>query len=111
MNRNKKAVLAIVTALSLGSALTISAPPASARDAGPVIAGALGGFAAGAIIGNAMGHGGSYPAYSRGYYEGGYYPGHEYYAPVYARTCYLERRPIYDSWGDFAGYRRIRVCD
>jgi hypothetical protein len=58
-----------------------------------------------------MGHGGYYPAYSSGYYEGGYYPRDEYYAPVYTRSCYSERRAIYDPWGDFVGYRRVRVCD
>jgi hypothetical protein len=111
MARYKKALLAIVAASLIGSAWAASATPASARDVGPVIAGALGGFAAGAIIGSTMGHGGYYPGYSRGYYEGGYYPRDEYYAPVYTRSCYLERRAIYDLWGDFVGYRRVRVCD
>jgi hypothetical protein len=50
-----------------------------------------------------MGHGGYYPGYSSGYYERGYYPRDEYYAPVYTRSCYSERRAIYDSWGDFVG--------
>jgi hypothetical protein len=49
-----KAILVIVAALPL------RATPASARDAGPVIAGALGEFAAGAIIGSTIGHGGYY---------------------------------------------------
>jgi hypothetical protein len=111
MTRYKKALLVIVAALPIGAALAASATPASARDAGPFIAGALGGFAAGAIIGSTMGHGGYYPGYSSGYYEGGYYPRDEYYAPVYTRSCYSERRAIYDSWGDFVGYRRVRVCD
>jgi hypothetical protein len=82
MTRYKKALLAIVAALSIGSALAASATPASARDVGPVIVGALGGFAAGAIIGSTMSHGGYYPTYSGGYYEGGYYAHDEYYAPV-----------------------------
>ena len=94
MTRYKKALLVIVAALPLGSALAATATPASAQDAGPVIAGALGGFAAGAIIGSTVGHGGYYPAYSNGYYEGGYYTRDEYYAPVYTRSCYSERRAI-----------------
>ena len=97
--RYKKPLLAIVAALPISSALAASATPASARDVGPVIAGALGGFAAGAIIGSTMGHGGYYPTYSSGYYDGGYYPRDEYYAPVYTRSCYLEHRAIYDSLG------------
>ena len=60
MTRYKKALLVIVTALPLGSALAAMATPASAQDAGPVIAGALGGFAAGAIIGSTIGHDGYY---------------------------------------------------
>jgi hypothetical protein len=107
MARYKKALLAIVAASLIGSTWTASATPASARDVGPVIAGALGGFAAGAIIGSTIGRGGYYPTYSGGYY----YPGYEYYAPVYARSCYSEHRAIYDAWGDFVGYRHVRVCD
>jgi hypothetical protein len=107
VTRFKKALLTSVTVLALGSALAVSATPASARDAGPVIAGALGGFAAGAILGSTLGHHGNYGG---GYYSSGYYPSEDY-APVYTRSCYPERRPIYDSWGDFAGYRHVRVCD
>lgn len=112
----KKAFLASATVLTLGSALAVSARPASARDAGPVLAGAIGGFAAGAILGSTLGHsgyygGGNYPAYSGGYYEGGYYPPSGYYAPVYTRSCYSEHRAIYNTWGDFVGYRRVRICD
>jgi hypothetical protein len=100
MARYKKALLAIVAASLIGSAWAASATPASARDVGPVIAGALGGFAAGAIIGSTIGRGGYYPTYSGGYYEGCYYPGDEY-SRVYARSCYSERHAIYDAWGDF----------
>jgi hypothetical protein len=109
MTRYKRALLVIVAALPLGAALAASATPASARDAGPVIAGALGGFAAGAIIGSTMGHGGYYPGYLSGDYEGA--SRDEYYAPVYTPSCYSERRAIYDAWGDFVGYRRVRVCE
>jgi hypothetical protein len=107
VTRFKKALLTSVTVLALGSALAVSATPASARDAGTVIAGALGGFTAGAILGSTLGHHGNY---SGGYYSSGYYPSEDY-APVYTRSCYAERRPIYDSWGDFVGYRHVRVCD
>ena len=58
MTRYKKALLVIVAAMPLVSALAASAAPA--RDAGPFIAGPLGGFAAGAIIGSTMGHDGYY---------------------------------------------------
>jgi uncharacterized protein YcfJ len=118
MSQFKKILMAGVTLLTLGSALGVSTAPASARDAGPVIAGALGGFAAGALLGNAFGHGsapyggGSYPAYPGGY---GYnsYPAGGYHeaADVDVQNCYVRRHAIYDSWGEIVGYRRIRVCD
>ena len=56
MTRHKKALLVIVVVLPLGAALAASATTASARDAGPVIAGAPGGF-----------EGGYYPAYLKGW--------------------------------------------
>ena len=67
MTRYKNALLVIVVALPLGAALAASATPASARDVGPVIAGALGGFEAGAIIGSTIGHGGYCRAYLKGW--------------------------------------------
>ncbi len=24
--------------------------------------------------------------------------------------CWIERQPVYDNWGNFRGYRRVRVC-
>jgi hypothetical protein len=30
--------------------------------------------------------------------------------PVY-RECWTERRPVSDQWGNFVGYRRVRVCN
>ena len=32
-------------------------------------------------------------------------------APRYRRTCWTERQPVYDAWGDYAGTRRVRVCN
>jgi uncharacterized membrane protein YfcA len=29
----------------------------------------------------------------------------------YYNSCYWERRPVYNRWGDFVGYRDVRVCD
>jgi hypothetical protein len=59
---------------------------------GPVAAGVIGGLALGAIATGAYGS----PAYED--------------APIYG-DCYLTRRPAYDAWGNFVGYRRVRVCD
>ena len=119
MSQFKKILMAGVTLLTLGSALGVSSAPASARDAGPVIAGALGGFAAGALLGNALGHGSSpygggyYPAYAGGGYGYNSYPagGYREDADVDVQDCYVRRHAIHDSWGNVVGYRRIRVCD
>jgi len=92
----KKSLTASIAAVAIG--LTIaSTSPASAGGwnhnwNGPVAAGVVGGLALGAIA-----NGGGYaPAY--------------YDAPVYGE-CYVTRRPAYDNWGNFVGYRRVRVCD
>ncbi|MBL8590175.1 MAG: hypothetical protein JNK46_16700 [Methylobacteriaceae bacterium] len=30
--------------------------------------------------------------------------------PYYVYGCHIERRPVYNAWGDVVGFRRIRVC-
>ncbi len=54
----------------------------------PVAAGVLGGLAVGAIAASA------YPYGPYGGYGG----------------CYLQNQPIYNGWGQFVGYRPVRVC-
>jgi hypothetical protein len=57
--------------------------------AGPAVAaGVLGGLALGAVAAGAA--------------RGPYYGGGE---------CWIERRPVYDEYGDFLGRRRMRVCN
>ena len=29
----------------------------------------------------------------------------------YYNSCRWERRPVYNRWGDFVGYRDVRTCD
>jgi hypothetical protein len=53
----------------------------------PVAAGLLGALTVGAIASAA-----SQPAY-------------------YGGRCYMANRPISDAWGNFVGYRPVRVCD
>ena len=55
----------------------------------PIAAGIAGGLALGAIAAGAYGYG---------------------YRPHY-RSCWDERRPVYNRWGDFRGYRLVRVCN
>lgn len=62
------------------------------RGPGPVVGGVIGGLALGAIAaGAANSYGYGYPAYQ-----------------TYG-TC-IARSPIYDAWGRFMGYRRVRVA-
>lgn len=36
---------------------------------------------------------------------------HPYYGGYYSRACYPADQPVYDDWGNFLGYRRVRVCN
>jgi hypothetical protein len=74
----------------------------------PVAAGVIGGLALGALAAQA--------AQPRYYYAPGYttYPAYGYGAyhyPAYTRTCWRQRQPAYDRWGNFVGYRSVRVCN
>jgi len=54
---------------------------------GAVAAGVAGGLAAGALAGAAISYG-----------------------PYYYGSCAWQNRPVYDSWGNFAGYAPVQVC-
>ena len=86
-----------LTALTLGTSDLVSTPAAAGDGAA-----LLGGFAAGAIVGGAIA---SAPRY--------YAPPPAVYVapPPYYVDCGYHRRPVYDAWGNFAGYRYIRACD
>ena len=89
---SKKALTGALGAVALAGALAASAAPAEARS-GRNAAWIAGGLAAGLV-------GGALVANSRAYA-----------APVeYAPSCWRERRPMYNRYGDFIGYRTIRVC-
>jgi hypothetical protein len=83
-----------VLATSLAAAVltvTLAAAPAEARNGrkAAIAAGVLGALAIGAL---AAGAANAEPGY-------------------YGDDCWYERRPVYNSWGDFRGYRRTRVCN
>lgn len=98
MSAVKNTVAAGLAALTLGTATISTSTPAAAWYrygwGAPVAAGVIGGLAAGAIIGSAVRPYGYGPAYA---YGPGPYP------------C-VRRRPVYDGYGNFAGYRPVRVC-
>lgn len=94
MTAFKKIATGTLAALALGVTLAASTAPAEARWGRN--AAFFGGLAAGAIVAGAAS-----AAYASPYHA----------APVYHGACWSERRAVYNSWGDFAGYRRIRVCN
>ena len=98
----KKTVAAAVAASTLCAGMAVTTTPAAAHGWGaPFAAGLFGGVAAGAIIGSA-----ARPAYGYGYAPAyGYDP-----IPVY-NPCYRSQQPVYDIYGNFAGYRTVRVCN
>lgn len=111
----RKAAVGALVALTLGAGMTATAMPVLAQGwhghgwhgggwhggywnggqwygggwgwGGPAAAGVIGGLALGALAAS---------AYS--------------YGPGYYRGCYWQNQPIYDSWGNFAGYQPIQVC-
>ncbi|WP_460452448.1 hypothetical protein [Alsobacter sp. SYSU BS001988] len=97
--------------LTLATAAVATSTEASARNGRN--AALFGGLAAGAIAGGVIANGNrafAAPVYGAPAY--GYYGALTYYAaPAYVRSCYRERQPVYDDWGDLAGYRVVRVCD
>jgi hypothetical protein len=94
--------------LKISSALTVTVLVASFNFAQVAPAAAddgrnaalFGGLAAGAIVGGALAAGARAPVYAA--------PPPP--PPVYV-DCGYERRPVFDRWGNFAGYRYVRVCD
>jgi hypothetical protein len=95
-----------LVALALASTIVTSSTPASAQYyhryhhgrgfGGPIGLGILGGLAAGMIAGAvAAPHYAPPPPYP--------------YAPD--PQCYVAQQPVYDQWGQFAGYGPAEVCD
>ena len=89
----RKAAIGASAALTLGAGIAATATPSMAQGwhgggwGGPVAAGVLGGLALGALAGSAYAHG-----------------------PGYYGRCYVQNRPAYDGWGNFAGYQPVQVC-
>lgn len=84
---------AALAALGVVACLAATAAPAYAGD-GDGAAGLIGGLAAGALIGGAI------ASQQPGYYE-----------PAYGyRHCWFARQRVYNHYGRFLGYRRVRMC-
>ena len=93
---SKKALTGAIGAIALAGAIGASAAPAEARSyrgAGWVVGGLAAGLVGAAIVSNA-------------------YAAPVYAAPVYAApSCWREKQPVHNRFGDFVGYRIIRVCN
>jgi hypothetical protein len=93
----KKALTGAIGAIALAGAVAASSAPAqaSSRNAAWFAGGVAAGVVGTALVANAH----AYPAYGYGY-------------PItYAPHCWREARPVYDRFGNFLGYRKIRVCN
>ena len=88
----KKFVTATAAALSVAATLALSAAPAEAKFGRK---GAFWGGIAAGLVGAAI-VGGAARAHHGGYYRS---------------SCWTEKRPRYNRWGNFRGYRYIRVCN
>ncbi|MBG0799711.1 hypothetical protein IYX23_18750 [Methylocystis sp. L43] len=92
----RRTIATLSAALALGAAVA----PARADSAGPAIAAGIGGFALGAITGGALANSGPPVVYAP--------------APVYVApppVCWVERRPVFDEYGEVIGSRPRRVCE
>ncbi len=83
----RKFIATILAASAIG-AFTLPAAPALADSAGPAIAAGIGGFALGAIAGGALAQSAPPPVH-----------------------CWMERRPVFDEYGEVIGSRPRRICE
>jgi hypothetical protein len=97
--------LAAAGVLALASVMAPTGADAQCRGCG-VAAGALGGIAAGAIIGGAIANAAPPPyAVAPGYAP---YPAYAGPVPVTCPGGYWARRPLVDRFGNFIGYSEPR---
>jgi hypothetical protein len=108
----RKTAIGALAALTLGAGVTATATPSAAQGwrggyrwnagywhggywrggyygwgAAPVVAGVIGGLALGALAAVPYAYG-----------------------PAYYGGCYWQNRPVYDAWGNFAGYAPVQAC-
>jgi hypothetical protein len=96
----RRTIATLSAALALGAASLAPIAPAHADSAGPAIAAGIGGFALGAITGGALANSGPPVVYAP--------------APVYVApppVCWVERRPVFDEYGEVIGSRPRRICE
>ncbi len=96
---SKKALTGAIGAIALVGAMVASSAPAQAgsRNGAWIAGGVAAGVVGAALVANAN----AYPAYGYGHGSG----------VAYAPQCWREARPVYDRFGNFRGYQKIRVCN
>lgn len=91
---------AVPAALVLGALALTPPAPARADSAGPAIAAGFGGLALGTILGATIAQ--PQPVYAAP-------------RPVYVEAppphCWVERRPVFDEYGEVIGSRPRRFCE
>lgn len=100
----RKSLVILFAAGALGAATLAPVAPAHADSAGPAIAAGFGGLALGTILGASLAQ--PRPVYAA--------PRPVYVAappPPPPPHCWWQRRPLYDEWGNVAGFRPRRVCE
>ena len=96
----RKTLVALFAAGAFGAATFAPLAPARADSAGPAIAAGFGGLALGTILGATIAQ--PQPVYAAP-------------RPVYVEAppphCWVERRPVFDEWGNPIGSRPRRFCE
>ena len=93
---SKKTLTGALGALALAATMAASASPAEAKWGRN--AALFGGLAGGAIIaGTIASNAYAAPVYGHG--------------PAYVSSCWREKRPVTNRWGEIVGYRSVRFCD
>lgn len=95
----RRIIATLIAVLALGAAALTPVASARADSAGPAIAAGIGGFALGAIAGGALANSAPPVVYAP--------------APVYVAPpprCWVERRPVFDEFGEVVGSQPRRIC-
>ncbi len=96
----RQTLITSLAACAIGAATLAPTTPARADSAGPAIAAGFGGLALGTILGATIAQ--PQPVYAAP-------------RPIYVEAppphCWVQRRPVFDEYGEVIGSRPRRVCE